>query len=263
MLVDTHCHLDFDSFDDDREAVLERAREAGVQRVLNPGIDLPSSRAALQLAERYENVYAAVGVHPNEAGRWDADTLVQLRELAGHPKAVAIGEIGLDYYRDRTPRDFQAKIFREQLELAAEVGLPVVIHNREATEDVLEILSDWREQLKANYPELSRHPGVLHSYSGDASQAKAATALGLRIGFTGPVTFRNAPDLQQVAAQLPLEHLLVETDAPFLAPHPKRGQRNEPANVTLIAEKLAELHAESTETVAKITTANAERLFLW
>ncbi len=263
MLVDTHCHLDFESFDDDREAVLARAQEAGVLRMINPGIDLASSQAALRLAERYPSVYAAVGVHPNDAAGWDDASLEELRALAGRDKVLAIGEIGLDYYRDTTPRDLQKRIFKEQLDLAAEMGLPVIIHNREATDDLLEILEDWHKKLENSSLALSARPGVLHSYSGDATQARRAISLGFRIGFTGPVTFRNAPDLQEVAAELSLENLLVETDAPFLAPHPKRGRRNEPANVRLIAEKLAELHGESIETVAQITTANAGQLFLW
>jgi len=263
LLVDTHCHLDFESFDDDREAVLARAQEAGVLRMINPGIDLASSQAALRLAERYPSVYAAVGVHPNDAAGWDDASLEELRALAGRDKVLAIGEIGLDYYRDTTPRDLQKRIFKEQLDLAAEMGLPVIIHNREATDDLLEILEDWHKKLENSSLALSARPGVLHSYSGDATQARRAISLGFRIGFTGPVTFRNAPDLQEVAAELSLENLLVETDAPFLAPHPKRGRRNEPANVRLIAEKLAELHGESIETVAQITTANAGQLFLW
>jgi TatD DNase family protein len=263
LLVDTHCHLDFESFDDDREAVLARAQEAGVLRMINPGVDLASSQAALRLAERYPGVYAAVGVHPNDAAGWDDASLEELRALAGRDKVVAIGEIGLDYYRDTTPRDLQKRIFKEQLDLAAEMGLPVIIHNREATDDLLEILEDWHNKLENSSLALSARPGVLHSYSGDATQARRAISLGFRIGFTGPVTFRNAPDLQEVAAELSLENLLVETDAPFLAPHPKRGRRNEPANVRLIAEKLAELHGESIEAVAQITTANAGQLFLW
>lgn len=263
MLVDTHCHLDFESFDDDREAVLARAQEAGVLRMVNPGVDLASSQAALRLAERYPGVYAAVGVHPNDAAGWVDSSLEELRALAGRDKVVAIGEIGLDYYRDTTPRDLQKRIFKEQLDLAAEMGLPVIVHNREATDDLLEILEDWHKKLENSSLALSARPGVLHSYSGDATQARRAISLGFRIGFTGPVTFRNAPDLQEVAAELSLENLLVETDAPFLAPHPKRGRRNEPANVRLIAEKLAELQGESIEAVAQITTANAGQLFLW
>ena len=255
--------MDFNWFDEDREQVLKRSREAGLSRILNPGIDLPSSRAAIRLAEQNQDVFAAVGVHPNESTSWDAEMYTELRALAEHPKVVAIGEIGLDFYRDRAPRALQEKVFRAQLELAAEADLPVIIHNREATEDILKVLEDWLEGREAENLASGERPGVLHSYSGDTPTAEKAIAMGFLIGFTGPVTFRNAPDLQRVAAELPLESLLVETDAPFLAPHPKRGKRNEPANVRLIAEKLAELHGENLETVAQVTTANAQRLFLW
>ena len=263
MLVDTHCHLNFEAFDDDRQAVLERARQAGVERILNPGIDLPSSRAAVQLAERYPQVYAAVGVHPNEALSWTDETLQELRELAKHPKVVAIGEIGLDYYRDRAPQDEQRAIFSRQLLLAAEFDKPVIIHNREATEDVLKILTDWQMELVGGSPLLAQLPGVLHSFSYGEDAAREALRLNFFLGFTGPVTFRNAPDLQKLVSDLPLEKVLVETDAPFLTPHPHRGKRNEPAYVRLVAEKIAELHGLPFEIVANITSENAERLFRW
>jgi TatD DNase family protein len=208
-------------------------------------------------------VYAAVGVHPNDALTWQADTLAQLRESAADSKVVAIGEIGLDYYRDRAPRDLQRRVFLEQLALAAEIDLPVVVHNREATGDTLEILAGWQAELRESGSPLADRPGVLHSYSQAEEPARQAMALNFYIGFTGPVTFRNAPDLQRVAAALPIDRLLVETDAPFLAPHPQRGKRNEPAYVRLVVEKIAELKEMSFDSVASITTANAERLFRW
>lgn len=263
MLVDTHCHLDFNSFDEDRDQVLTRSWEAGLDKILNPGIDLTSSRAAVKLAESYERVYAAIGVHPNEALSWNGDSLADLRELAENPKVVAIGEIGLDYYRDRSPVDLQKHILREQLRLASELNLPVIIHNRNATHDVLEILGDWQAELASAGSPLAERPGVLHSYSDTEKPALQAISMHFYIGLTGPVTFRNAPELQQVVASLPLDHLLVETDAPFLAPHPHRGKRNEPAYVQLVAKKIADLHRMDFSGVSRITTANAARLFLW
>ena len=263
MLADTHCHLDFETFDGDREQVLERAARAGIETILNPGIDLASSRSAVGLARTFPAVHAAVGVHPNEATQWQPGTPEILRNLAGNPKVVAIGEIGLDYYRDRAPRDLQKKIFQEQLGLAAELGLPAIVHNRQATEDVLEILIEWQTGLVNSGSLLAERPGVLHSYSEELEPALRGIEHNFRIGFTGPVTFRNAPDLQRVAAGLPLDHLLIETDAPFLTPHPYRGKRNEPAYVRLVAEKLAELQGVAFESVASWTTANAARLFDW
>lgn len=270
MLVDTHCHLDFRQFDEDREDVLKRAGQAGVVRILNPGIDLESSRAAIELAEAHPEVFAAVGVHPNEALIWEDGTLQVLRELAKRSKVVAIGEIGLDYYRDRAPQEKQQQIFRKQLELAAETGLPVVIHTRDAdgqergaTADVLDMLSEWKTELSKTNPALAERPGVLHSFSSDETAAQRAIDLNFRIGITGPVTFRNAPGLQRVVSSLPIDHLLVETDAPYLTPHPYRGQRNEPAYVRLVIEKIAQIHNLPFDRVANATSDSAERLFNW
>jgi TatD DNase family protein len=263
VLTDTHCHLDFEAFDSDRELILERARAAGLARILNPGIDLRSSRAAISLAENNSEVYAAVGVHPNSATTFNDHTLKQLTELAGHNKVVAIGEIGLDYYRDRAPRDIQLRVFRMQLEMASELGLPVIIHNRQATDDVLSILSEWHIQLAGASSPLAEYPGVLHSYSDNEENGLKAVALNFCVGVTGPVTFQNAKGLQEVVSSLPVSNLLIETDAPFLAPHPRRGQRNEPALVRLVAEKIAELKSGTLADVAATTTANAGRLFNW
>jgi TatD DNase family protein len=263
VLADTHCHLDFDTFVEDRDQVLARSREAGVSRILVPGINLVSSRAAVELAESRSQVYAAVGVHPNEASTWDEDTLTHLCILAQSPRVVAIGEIGLDYYRDRAPHELQNRVFQDQLSLATELRLPVVIHNRQATAELLDILSAWSAGLTAAKSPLADRPGVLHSYSDDVESALRAIKLNFYIGITGPVTFRNAPELQAVVAALPLDHLIVETDSPFLAPHPYRGKRNEPAYVRLIADKIAQLHNEKLEAVAQTTSHNAQRLFDW
>lgn len=263
MLVDTHCHLDFDSFDRDREQTIQRARDAGVTRILNPGIDLVSSQSAIRLARTFHEVYAAVGVHPNEANSWDSGSRDRLKNMAAEPKVVAIGEIGLDYYRERTPRGLQKQVFLEQLSLAGDLGLPVVIHNREATEDVLEILSEWQERLSKEQSTLASRPGVLHSFSGDLAAADRAARMNFKLGITGPVTFKNAVELRKVVEHSNLENLLIETDAPFLTPVPKRGERNEPANVSLIAGRIAELCGTTLEKIASVTSTNANRLFLW
>jgi TatD DNase family protein len=262
-LIDTHCHLDFEAFNDDRKEVLSRAFESGVERVLNPGIDLESSRAAVTLADTYPQIFASVGIHPNYAQGWDEQALDELRDLASHPKVVAIGEIGLDYYRDYAPHDLQRSIFRRQLELAAELDLPVVIHNRQATTDVLSILTAWHAEFIGSHSPLQTRPGVLHSFSETGSAAQKALSMDFFMGITGPVTFNNAEELRQTVAQLPLDHLLIETDAPFLTPQPKRGKRNEPAFVRFVAEKISGIHNLPFETVAARTSANADRLFNW
>lgn len=254
-LIDTHLHLDFDAFDADRDQVIERAVAAGVIRMITIGINRETSRRAVALAEQHGAVYAAVGVHPNDAGEWDESAKAELRELAAHPKVVAIGEIGLDYYWDRVPRDRQQTVFRAQLDLAAELGLPVIIHDREAHADVLRVVREW---VADSAPE---RRGVFHCFSGDEEMARQALDLGFFIGVDGPVTFKNARRLQALVAVLPLDRLLVETDAPFLAPHPYRGKRNEPAYVRLVAEKVAELHGLPLAEVARATTQNASRLF--
>lgn len=231
-----------------------RAAEAGVGRLIVPAIDLDNTRAVLALAERFEGIYAAVGVHPNSAAGRQDDWLDELRDFARHRKVVAIGEIGLDYYWDKTPPDIQRRAFFLQLALAAELALPVIIHNREASTDVIEQLAD--SPLKG-----SERPGVLHSFSGDWAMAEAALEMGFYLGFTGPLTYKNADQLREIAARVPLDRILIETDSPYLTPQPFRGRRNEPAYVRLVAERLAELRGQSLEDIARITTANAERLF--
>jgi TatD DNase family protein len=260
-LIDTHCHLDFDAFDADRSETIRRAQEAGVDIILNPSIDAANSAIVAAQAQAQPTLFAAVGVHPNDSPTWNAETASQLRQLAAQPKVVAIGEIGLDYYWERAPHDVQKKALQAQLELAAEMELPVIVHNRESSEDLLAILLDWQASLKDNNSPLAGRPGVLHSFSGDRAMAEKALAAGYFLGFTGPLTFKNAPELHALAAEVPLQQTLVETDSPFLSPHPLRGQRNEPARVKLVAEKLAELKGLSFEEVAAATTANAQRLF--
>lgn len=262
-LTDTHCHLDDEQFYDDREQVIQRAIDSGVTRMLIPGIDPESSRDAIEIAEKFPEVFAAVGFHPKFGLTWNSETLSQLRELTKHPKVVAIGEIGLDYYHSRTPRYAQELMFRHQLELAAEVGLPVIIHNREATRDVLRMLTNWHEQLIDGELELVKRPGVLHSYSGNIVDAEQAKKIGFFLGFTGPVTFKNSSELQNLVESIDLERILVETDSPYLSPHPYRGKRNEPMRVKLVVEKIAKLHKLPSEMIIQKTYDNAERLFSW
>ncbi len=257
-MIDTHCHLNFDSYDADRDQVIARAAAAGVARVINPGVDEASSRAALDLAAQHAGIYAAVGVHPNDTAHFSDDDLVWIEQLARQPKVVAIGEIGLDYHWNDSPKDMQFRAFEAQLALAARLELPVIIHNREASEDVIAILESWARDLP---PALRARPGVLHSFSAPQSIADRALAAGFYLGFTGPITFKNADDLRRVAASAPLDRILTETDAPFLTPTPHRGKRNEPAYIPLIVERLASLHALPTAQMAAATVANAERLF--
>jgi TatD DNase family protein len=260
--TDTHCHLDFDRFDRDRDQVLKRAWKANLIWILNPGIDLRTNAAAIALARQHpERIHASVGIHPNFGQPWTADILPTLREQAQDKQVLAIGEIGLDYYRRHTPFDQQRTMFKEQLALAAELSLPVVIHNRDATEDVIRILQEWHGDLVRSGSPLTERPGVLHSYSADLDTAKRAIELNFFIGISGPVTFNNAPERKSVTRNLPLAHLLLETDAPFLTPHPHRGKRNEPSYIPLIAEEIARLHNTSPKNVAEITYTNARRLF--
>jgi TatD DNase family protein len=264
FLTDTHCHLNLNIFQEDLPAVLDRAWNAGVVRILIPGIDVETSRAAVMLAERHDHLYAAVGVHPGDASTWNKDTLNILRDLAQHPKTVAIGEIGLDYYRDRSPRPLQREVLEKQLALAFELDLPVVIHNRESIEDLWSILSEWHAGLMNHSARLAARPGVLHSFDGSLDTAQAAVEKGFFIGISGPVTFKNAQERQRLVAGLPLRGILIETDAPFLTPHPYRGRwPNEPALVAFVAEKIAGLHGQPVEMIARETCRNADQLFDW
>ncbi len=264
-LADTHCHLYFELFREDLHDVLERSRACGITHIMVPGIDLETSKQAVALAELHPGLYAAVGFHPNDivSGRWSPNTLKELESLARHPKVRAIGEIGLDYYRDRTPANLQKVVFQDQLGLAAQLNLPVIIHNRQALHDLWPILSDWQTMLSNSDSPLSNRPGVLHSYDGDLETALLAIRHHFLIGVSGPVTFKNATERQLLFTTLPLESLVLETDAPFLTPHPFRGKRNEPARVLNIAQKLAELKLLPLEEIALQTSRNAETLFRW
>lgn len=260
--TDTHCHLYFSRFDEDRELVLKRAWNAGLVWMLNPGIDLYSNQASIDLANSNPGkIGAAVGIHPNFGESWTVEILESLRGQVQQPGVVAVGEIGLDYYRQNTPYNQQRIMFKAQLELAGEIGLPVIIHIRNSAQDVIQVLSDWHQSLIQNDNPLAKKPGVLHGFSEDTETARQALGMGFYIGIGGPVTFKNAPDRKAITKDLPLDRILLETDSPFLAPHPHRGQRNEPAFIPLIAEEIARLHNLTPKAVAEATFANAQRLF--
>lgn len=251
-LFDTHTHMDAAQFDGDREEALQRALDQGVTRMINIGFNRETIPTTMKLAESYDFIYAAVGWHPQDAITMKEEDLDWIAELAKHEKVVAIGEIGLDYYWDTSPKDVQHEVFRKQIRLARELKMPICIHNRDAHEDVVRIL---REE-KAD--EIG---GVMHSYSGSWEIAKMCLNLGFHLSFGGPITFKNAKQPKEVLAKTPLDRLLIETDAPYLTPHPFRGKRNETGHVRLVAEAAAELKGISVEELAEITTRNALERF--
>ena len=254
-MIDSHSHLDFSQFDADREAVIARAREAGLVAIVNAGASLESSRASVALADQVDFVYATVGIHPHDAKTANRAALAELRALAQHPKVVAVGEIGLDYYRDLSPRPVQRRAFADQLALAAELELPVVIHSRSgnqdcrAHDDVLDILHDWNGI------------GVMHSYAAGPERLEDVLEMGFYISISGPVTFKNAGRLREVAAKVPLDRLLIETDCPYLTPEPHRGKRNEPSYVRYVAQTIARIRNVTPKKIGLATTDNARRLF--
>lgn len=259
-LFDTHCHLDFGKYDADRAAMLKRAREAGVRRMIIPGVDAESMRRARRLALSEADVWIAIGYHPNSTAEWSGAEIRNLREWAKWEKVVSVGEIGLDYHWDKSPKDVQRRAFEDQLALAAELALPVIIHNRDASDDTLPILESWAAGLAHDHP-LKDRPGVLHSFSAPMVYAERALAAGFYLGFSGPITYKNADEIRRVAARIPLEKILIETDAPFLTPQPHRGERNEPAYVAYVAERLATLRNCPLETLTTQTMKNGEILF--
>lgn len=250
MYFDSHAHLDDRRFDDDRDDVFRRMQENGVTRMMNIGCDLSTSLRSVAMAERHSFVYAAVGTHPNAAGSLDESQIAMYRSLTTNPKVKAIGEIGLDYHYENHSREIQQDAFRRQLELARECTLPVIIHDREAHGDVLQILED--------YPDVT---GVVHCFSGSWEFAQELLKRGWHLGFTGVITFKNARRAIEVVENAPLHRLLIETDCPYMAPEPHRGRRNDPSYVPLMAAKIAEIKGISIEEVARITTENAMRLF--
>lgn len=252
MLFDTHAHLNAPEFDEDRDAVIARAQENGVSTIVNIGFNAQTIPTCLELAERYDFIYAAVGWHPQDAKDMTDEHLEWIAELSRHPKVVGLGEMGLDYYWDTSPRDVQAKVFRKQIRLAKKLQLPIIIHNRDAHQDVLTIL---REEKAAEVG------GIMHCFSGSWETAKMALDMNFYISFGGPLTFKNARQPKEVAAKVPLDRLLIETDCPYLTPHPFRGKRNESGYVRYVAEEMANLHGLTYEEMAEITAANARKLF--
>lgn len=253
MLVDSHCHLDFPDFADEVEAVVARARAAGVERLLTINTHLTRASQVIALTERFPEVYGTVGVHPHEAGTEPAATVAALLKLAEHPKIVGFGETGLDYFYDKSPRDRQRDSFRTHIAAARQAGLPVIVHTRDADQDTVAIL---REEL-----EKGPFTGLIHCFSSGAELAKQALEMGFYLSLSGIITFKKAEALQDIVRDLPLERLLVETDSPYLAPIPYRGKRNEPAYVAYVADKLAALKGVSRDTVEAATSAAFFDLF--
>ncbi len=252
MLFDSNTNLDDQRFEQDRDIVIARARENGIKYMISPGADLNTSIRAANIAEKYDNIYAAVGVHPHDVKDINEDTIEALKALSNKEKVVAIGEIGLDYYYDNSPREDQRKWFKRQIELAQEVNLPIIIHDRDAHGETFDILKQYN---------VGNTGCVMHCYASSVEMAKEYIKMGVYISFAGPVTFKNARKTYEVAKEIPLEWILVETDSPYLTPTPYRGKRNEPAYVKLVAEKIAEAKGISLEEVAHQTTINAKKLF--
>lgn len=252
MFIDTHVHLNADQYEEDVEEVIQRAIDANVEKMVVVGFDTKTINKAMELVEQYPFIYGVIGWHPVDAIDCTDSDLQWIKELAAHPKVVGIGETGLDYHWDKSPKDIQQEVFRKQIQLAKEVDLPIIIHNRDATGDVVRILQEENA---------AKVGGIMHCYSGSVETAKQCIDMNFFISLGGPVTFKNARMPKEVATQIPLDKLLIETDAPYLAPHPYRGKRNEPSYVPLVAEEIARLKEVSVEEVAKQTTANALQLF--
>lgn len=251
MLVDTHAHLQMNDYDSDRDDVIKRAYESDVKLIINASFDLESSWKSVKMADEKDNLYTAVGIHPHDADLLDDDAILALWDMSNHPKVIAIGETGLDYYRDLSPRHIQRKAFERQIKLAIDVNLPIIVHNRDAHNDTLEILSPYKGKLK----------GVMHCFSGDISFAEKCIDLGFYISFAGNITYSNANQLREVAVFVPNDRFFLETDCPYLTPQFKRGKRNEPAYLKAIAKKVAELRHTTFPEIAHLTTKNAFDLF--
>ncbi|WHY34290.1 TatD family hydrolase [Cytobacillus firmus] len=252
MFFDTHAHLNAEQYNEDLQEVIDRAFSEGVSNIVVVGFDRPTIEKAMELTEQYEFIYACVGWHPVDAIDMTEEDLLWIEELSSHPKVVALGEMGLDYYWDKSPKDIQKEVFRKQIRLAKKVKLPIVIHNRDATSDIVEILKEEGA---------GEVGGIMHCFSGSPEIAQECVDMNFYISLGGPVTFKNAKKPKEVADVIPLEKLLIETDCPYLTPHPHRGKRNEPSYVKLVAEQIAEIKGLSTEEVAQATTENAKKLF--
>lgn len=252
MLFDTHMHLNARQFKEDQAEVIERAKDMGVSYMVVVGFDEETIPLAMELAEKYDHIYAAVGWHPVDAVHYKEEHLEWLKSLTKHPKVVALGEMGLDYHWDTSPKDVQEEVFRKQIRLAKELEMPIIIHNREATADVIQILQEEKA---------AEVGGIMHCYSGTLEEVQPCLDMNFYISLAGPVTFKNAKEVKEVAKIIPLDRLLIETDAPYLAPHPYRGKRNEPSYVKLVAEEIAKLREMDYETICELTTRNAFDIF--
>lgn len=252
MLIDTHVHLNADQYDDDLQEVIDRALSEGIDRMFVVGFDTKTIERTMKLIDQYDFIYGIIGWHPVDAIDCTDERLEWIESLSKHPKIIGLGEMGLDYHWDKSPKDIQKDVFRKQIALAKRVQLPIIIHNREATQDCVDILKE------ENASEVG---GIMHSFSGSNEIADEILKMNFYVSLGGPVTFKNAKQPKEVAKHVPLDRLLVETDAPFLSPHPYRGKRNEPARVKLVAEQIAELRGLTYEEVCEATTENAERLF--
>jgi len=251
MFIDSHAHIQLDRFDSDRSVVIERAKNSQVSIILVVGFDISTSHLAVELAHRYDHIYATVGLHPHDAKRFTPQTLREISLLAEHPKVVALGEMGLDYHRNLSPKSVQKRVFEEQLDLATQLDLPIVVHNRNAFDDILSILE--------NRPHLTG--GVLHCFSENTKSMDRVIDAGFHIGIGGPVTYKKSQDLKQVVKVMPADSFLIETDCPWLAPQLRRGKRNEPAYITEIATKIAELRQVTIESVGQTSSQNFRKLF--
>ncbi len=267
MFVDSHAHIFYEGYKDDLDEVLRRAKQSGVTRIVVPGTNVETSREAIQLAERHEGVYACVGVHPHEASTASDAFLREIEELSFHPGVVAIGEIGLDYHYDFSPRERQRELFQAQIEIAQRRNLPIVVHTRESIEEAItmvrtavEALPAWRTSGNENKQNDPLRRGVFHCFTGSVNQCRELFRLGFFVSYPGIVTFKNSPVVATVR-EIGIDNILLETDSPYMAPVPYRGKRNEPAHVVLIAQKLAELLALTPEVIADRTTHNAKLLF--
>ena len=263
MFIDSHAHLFFKDYESDLDDVLQRARDAGVTAIVIPGTDLETSRASVELANKYAMIYACVGFHPHDAAKADEATLAEIEELSHHPRVVAIGEIGLDYHYNFSPPERQRDVFAAHIDIAQRRGLPIVIHSREAEQDTLRIV----HEAIGNQPQWRNGEprGVFHCFPGDVAMAQQVIGWNFMISIPGPITFSNKPakpnTMIPVVQQIPMEHILLETDSPYLTPVPHRGKRNEPANIPLIAQTIAQLQGRPIEEVARFSTAGAQKLF--
>ena len=252
MFIDTHAHLFFPNFNGELDQVLERAQTAGVEKIIVPGTDLATSALAIELADKYEQIYAAVGIHPHDTKEWKDDLIDEIKNLAMHKKVVAVGEIGLDYYYDFSPKKIQINAFEKQIDLAVELNKPIIVHNRESNTDLMNIIQRYKDtNLRAQF----------HCFAGSLNDAMTLINMGHFISFPGNITFKKMENLRNILSGIKVENLLLETDSPFMTPEPYRGKRNEPSYVTIVAEKIAEVHNLSLDDVAKITSENVNKLF--